>query len=96
MVMAHTKCGAVTAAVRGADEPGLLGELLRRLAPTVRAVAGVEEKNRVAAAILKSVEQIKADLPAASPVIASALESGRIKLVGAVYDLDSNQVNFLP
>jgi carbonic anhydrase len=97
--MGHAGCGAVTAAVDGMlkkvkeperietllelIEPGLAGLDLKQAAPA-RLAAAVEANVRW------SVRQL-AGLPGVGPV----LKAGRIKLVGAVYELDSGKVRFL-
>jgi carbonic anhydrase len=95
VVLGHTKCGAVTAAVQGAKEPGSLGELLSRLSPIAQAVATIPEADRVAAAIDLAAKRFTEDLPTLSPVIDKAVKDGKVKIVAAVYDLDTRQVNFL-
>jgi carbonic anhydrase len=95
VVLGHTKCGAVTAAVNGLNEPGSLGELLSRLSPIAQAVSNLPETDRLAAAINLAATRFKEELPSLSPVIDEAVKAGRVKIVAAVYDLDTRQVTFL-
>jgi carbonic anhydrase len=94
VVLGHTKCGAVTAAVQGSNEPGSLGELLMKLNPIAQAVANLPETERVAAAIKLAATRFKEDLPTLSPVIDEAVKAGKVKIAAAVYDLDTRQVIF--
>lgn len=94
LVLGHTKCGAITAAVGGADEPGALGGLLARLNPVVKAVESLPEAEKLPAAIGKTVDFIIDELRAKSEVLAKAEKEGRAKIIGAVYDLESGQVAF--
>lgn len=94
LVLGHTRCGAITAAVGKAREPGALGQLLSRLDPVVKAVEGLPEDQRVAAAIGQTVDFIVEELRQNSQVLAKAEKEGRARLVGAVYHLESGQVEF--
>jgi carbonic anhydrase len=94
VVLAHTKCGAVTAAVTGAQEPGALGELLAKLNPVAKIVANLEENNRLGAAIKLSASMFREQVSMVSPVIAKAVKDGHLKVVSAVYDIDTGQVEF--
>ncbi|MDR1038639.1 MAG: hypothetical protein LBR80_00440 [Deltaproteobacteria bacterium] len=96
VVLAHTKCGAVTAAVQGAHEPGNLGELLHKLDPISQAVKGVADADKINAAVYLSAKRFSEQLPALSPVIKEALDAGKVTIVDAVYDIDTGQVHFHP
>lgn len=100
VVMGHTKCGAVTAVVDGAHAEGNLAELLQ---PIVPAAARARQLNPtykgpqlVGSAIQENVRQSINDLSARSPVLAKAISSGKVKVVGGVYDIHAGQVNWLP
>ena len=95
VVLGHTHCGAVTAAVQGASEPGSLGQLLSRLSPIAQAVSNVQEADRVAAAINLAATRFRDDLPALSPVIDAAVKAKKVTIISAVYDLDTRKVTFL-
>jgi carbonic anhydrase len=94
VVLAHTKCGAVTAAVTGAEEPGALGELLAKLNPVANVVSKLEESSRLSAAIKLSASLFREQVSMVSPVIANAVKEGRLKVVSAVYDIDTGKVEF--
>ena len=94
VVLGHTDCGAVKAAVGGEKAPGALGQLLARLDPVVAEVKDVPEDRRVAAAIEKNVDHIIKELRAGGPALAAAEKAGQVLLIGAVYHLDSGKVEF--
>jgi carbonic anhydrase len=94
VVLGHTKCGAVSAAVQEADEPGALGQLLTRLKAAAQSVAALPAEEKVPAAVKKNVELGVSLLPAQSPVLAKAVKEGRAKIVGAVYHLEDGRVVF--
>ena len=99
VVLGHTKCGAVTAVVKGEHVTENIGKLV---APIVPAVAGV--KNRFASAdldelISRSIEanvwQSISDMYANSPLLKKMAADGKIKVVGALYDIDSGEIHWL-
>jgi carbonic anhydrase len=94
VVLAHTQCGAVTAAVSGAKEPGALGEALANLNPVVKAVEGLDQGARLDAAIKMSASMFREKLSMVSPVIAKAVKEGRLKVVSAVFDISTGVVAF--
>lgn len=94
VVMGHTKCGAVTAACQKV-EMGNITALLSKIKPAISAVEtkkGSAEVEEVAIANIEhSIEEIKA-----KSIILSDLEKeGKIKIVGAVYNVDDGKVEFL-
>ncbi|WP_236243690.1 carbonic anhydrase [Streptomyces sp. CC228A] len=97
LVLGHTTCGAVTAAVR-ADEtheplPAHISYLADRIRPAVdRTLAGEE---RTAAAIDTNIRLVRAQL-AAEPDLAARVTTGRLAIAGARYDLHTQRVRRLP
>ena len=98
-VLGHSQCGAVTAVVEGAKLPGNLGPLL---APIKPAVSQAREENPgaagealIAAAIRDNVFQAMEDVLRKSPVIKAKVKAGKVKLMGAIYELDTGKVQWL-
>jgi carbonic anhydrase len=94
LVLSHTKCGAVSAAVGEAKEPGALGELLAKLSPVAKAVEKVDQTKRLEAAIKLSASMFREQVTMTSPVIAAAVKEGRLKVISGVYDIDTGSVEF--
>jgi len=94
LVLGHTDCGAVKAAVSGEKATGVLGQLLARLDPVVDQVRDLPAEARVAAAIEKNVDWIIKELRDNCPGLAAAEKAGRVRLTGAIYHLDSGKVEF--
>ena len=99
VVMGHVKCGAVTAVVDGADVHGNLPGLLKKIKP---AAADARDANPdlkgsplVAKAIRANVFQAMQDVITHSDDVAGLLKSKQVKLVGAIYDLHSGNVQWL-
>jgi carbonic anhydrase len=98
VVMGHESCGAVKGACDSV-ELGNLTMLLEKIAPSVNAVEGHEDrssKNKafVDDVILANVNRTVGDLSSRSPVLAALVEKGQIGIVGAVYSLEDGSVSF--
>ncbi len=95
IVMGHTACGAVHAAVSGAKEGGALSELL---APLL-AIAGRDEMKNSANAQrdveLANVRETMATLLKTDDYLRKNVESGKVKLLGAVYNIETGEVSWL-
>ena len=99
VVMGHTKCGAVAAAASGASLHGALGGLVDHIKPAVdRARSqnpGATPEQIAAAAVRENVWQTIYDLYSSSPELRSFASNGSVKVVGAVYDIHSGQVEWI-
>lgn len=98
VVLGHSNCGAVDAAIKVVEDdaklPGHLPELIGELRPAVLAAKG-RPGDKLANAIRANVELNVAELAAAKPILAELVSSGRIRVVGGVYDLATGKVEFL-
>lgn len=94
LVLGHSNCGAITAAVGRAEESGALGGLLARLAPVVDAVESLPESEKLPAAVDKAVDLVIEELRSKSYTLAKAEKEGRVHLAGAVYHLENGKVKF--
>ncbi len=99
MVLGHTHCGAVTAAVdvveKRQDLPGRLFVLIDALEPSVLRAKMENPADLVRTATEENVRRQVRRLETISPVINAAREAGRVKVVGAIYDVDTGRVNLL-
>lgn len=90
MVLGHTSCGAVQAALAGADTPGQIPALLRHI---VRGLPeGVDEVDR---AVEANVRHQLVELRAGSSVLRDAVAAGRAAVAGAVVDTATGAVRIL-
>jgi carbonic anhydrase len=99
VVLGHTQCGAVGAVLDGAKLPPNIANLVEPIKP---AVDKAREANPQAAkdvllkaAITANVWQALEDMLRLSPIIREKVRDSQVKLVGALYDLDSGQVQWL-
>ena len=100
VVLGHTSCGAVKGTIAGA-EMGNLTETLENIEPAVeRTPAGsmgrtTEDPDYVARVVEENVRLTVRDIRERSEVIDDLVRSGDLKVVGAVYDLESGGVAWL-
>ena len=100
MVLGHERCGAVTAAVESKGKPeGNLGSIINNLAPAVKQAkknsAGKPKPALVETAIDDNVAMVAAALTSKSKVLKHLVAEGKVKIVGAKYDLDDGKVSLL-
>jgi len=93
MVLGHTRCGAVIAAVDGHDAPGDVGPMLSELRPAVAASKGMPGDpvlNAVRENVILIVEKLST-----SAELSAMVKSGELKIVGGVYDLSTGTIDML-
>ncbi len=95
VVMGHSRCGAVDAAVKGGHAPRHVDSLVNAIAPAVKSVKG-EKGPLLYNSVLANVRMVVSELRTSHPVLSERVEKGSLKIVGAYYDLDSGKVNIVP
>ncbi|MDX2230450.1 MAG: carbonic anhydrase [Leptolyngbyaceae cyanobacterium bins.349] len=93
LVLGHERCGAVDAAIKGGELPGVIESLVLAIRPAVQAAekeAGDRLTNAVKANVRLQVQRLQS-----SSVIASAIQQGKLKVVGAYYDLDTGAISLV-
>lgn len=105
VVLGHTQCGAVTAAVHQADheDDGLernIPAILRRIAPAVAQVRadapGADADTLVTRAVEENIWLSMETLFVESPAVRELVKQGKVKAVGAIYDISTGRVEWLP
>jgi carbonic anhydrase len=87
LVLGHANCGAVKAAIQGKDVPGQISSLFPHIQPAIDQ-AGPD----LAAATTANAEIQAKLLRESSPVIASLVKEGKLKVVAGVYTLATGRV----
>lgn len=95
VVLGHSQCGAVTAAVSGERVSGHLRAIIQALKPAVDSSRG-HGGNRVEAAVEANVRRVVRELEASRPVLHEHIEAGTLKVIGARYELVTGKVQALP
>ena len=94
VVLGHSRCGAVTAAVQGDDAPGHLGGLIAAIRPAVERVGKISG-DRVENAARANVALVVEHLRAAEPVLKRLVDEEQVRIIGAYYHLESGIVELL-
>src|SRR3954466_6283268 len=95
VVMGHQKCGAVTAAAESGEAEGHLPSLLALIRPAVER-ARAQPGDLIDNAVRINVENVVSQIRGSTPVLAALVDRGTLKVVGAVYSLDTGTVAWLP
>lgn len=99
MVLGHTNCGAVDATIKVVKDnislPGHLDDLVSHIKPAVQIALKEKPDDPLSAAIIENVRYNVAELKGATPIISEAVSSGKIKVVGGVYDLASGAITLI-
>ncbi|HEY2585365.1 MAG TPA: carbonic anhydrase [Tepidisphaeraceae bacterium] len=97
VVLGHEKCGAVAATVdaaKSSEKPaGHLSAIIDPIRPAVEKAKG-EEGDLTTNAVKENVKNVVRVLEHSEPVLAEMVHSGHLKVVGAVYRLDTGEVVF--
>jgi carbonic anhydrase len=98
MVLGHRSCGAVDAAIKsirdGTTLPGHLPSLVEAIAPAVKDTQGKPGDaldNAIKQNVLLNVEKLKA----ATPIIEMFVAEKKVRVVGAIYNLEDGEVDLL-
>ncbi len=99
VVLGHSQCGAVTAAVTHAEVHGSIPRLLAHITPAVKAARRTHPRLKgselISEAVRINVFQSIKELLKRSEIIRSQIRDGKLKVVGAIYDIQTGRVNWL-
>jgi len=99
VVLGHSSCGAVDAAIKvmkkDAELPGHLPDLIRSLEPAVVLAEKCASGTLLGNAIVENVKRQVAALKRATPIIARDYAAGKIDIVGGVYDIATGKVTLV-
>lgn len=100
VVLGHTKCGAVSAVFHGEQAGGNLAKLLQFVAPAVymakQEAAAEQRALTVDDTIRWNVQQALLDIRSGSPVLKHLEEEGTLRILGALYNIESGRIEWLP
>ncbi len=98
VVLGHSACGAVKAAIKHIDDkdalPGAIGDLIDPIRPACVAVqnnGGDKLENVTKENVRRGIERLKE----LKPILADRVKNGKLKVVGGVYDLKTGEVKLL-
>ena len=98
VVMGHTNCGAMKAAIADKPLPGSLPHLIGTIRPAVGRARAMHP-NADAATLLSAAtrEQVLGEVRQLedSPVLHELIHEGKLKIVGAIYSVENGRVTWL-
>jgi carbonic anhydrase len=98
MVLGHSNCGAVKAAMAHLNAkdslPGAINDLVELIKPAVEQSKG-EFADPLSGAIHKNVQIGVERLKSLEPILATPVKEGKLKVVGGVYDLRTGKVSLV-
>ena len=92
IVMGHSNCGAIKAAIRNDEVPGQISALFPGILPAVYMARSTDENAVTRQHILNQV----GILTHSSTVIGAKVRDGTLKVVPALYDVETGVVTLLP
>lgn len=100
LVLGHSKCGAIKGACDDV-RMGNLTALLTKLRPAVDDTTTTGKRNSsnpafVEDVALRNVQLAMKQIPERSPILKEMEEKGAIMIVGAMYDVETGQVELVP
>jgi carbonic anhydrase len=99
MVLGHTNCGAIAAAIKVVKErielPGHLPELIKSIEPAVIAAHGKHPSDLLAAATEENVRLNVKRLIEDAPIMSDALAAKKIAVSGGIYDIATGKVGLI-
>lgn len=99
LVLGHSKCGAVDAAIKVVQDnetlPGHLPGLIDQIKPAVLAAEQTSPSDLLSAAIEENVRQTVHHVSTAQPVLSALIADGKLTVAGGTYDLATGMVHLL-
>lgn len=95
IVVGHSKCGAVGAAVAGGHAPGHIHTIVDSIKPAVDAVKG-QPGDPVDLTVRTHARRVAEILQRLDPIVGTAVKAGHVKVVASRYDLATGRVELLP
>jgi carbonic anhydrase len=99
VIMGHSQCGAVQAAVGQGDHSVRISKLIEKIAPavakTITAGADPTDRDLLNEIARTNVSQQIEDLFGHSEIVRDAVEAGHVLVVGAFYDISTGQVEWM-
>ena len=98
VILAHTACGAVKAAcdivTKNATYPGVIGRMIEPIVPAALAVRN-DPGDFADNSAKESAKRTAANLPTVSKIVSDLVGADKVKIVAAIYDLQTGVVTYL-
>ncbi|MGI9143580.1 MAG: carbonic anhydrase [Fluviibacter sp.] len=99
MVLGHTSCGAIGAAIKAVEKdesfPGHIQSLTTALSPAVEGARKRKPKDLADAATRENIRLNVLRLRSATPILSKRVRDGQLKVVGGLYDIKTGRVELI-
>jgi carbonic anhydrase len=99
MVLGHSDCGAMAAAIKVVQEntslPGHLPDLVNALKPAIETARQQSPADLLQEATAENVRINVRRLSSADPVVSEKVRQDKVKVVGGVYDIGTGRVSLV-
>jgi carbonic anhydrase len=97
LVLGHTRCGAVTAACEGGHVAGHIKNIVDEIKPAVEEgfkLIKTKKDDPVYVAIIENIKRMVKVIPEKSEILHHLVKKGSLQIMGALYKLESGEVEF--
>ncbi|WP_373525401.1 carbonic anhydrase [Nostoc sp.] len=94
MVLGHTRCGAVAEAIKNEPLPGRIGLIIEGIKPALAKIK-FTTSDLTEDAVIANIQYQTEKLQESSTILAGLLREGKLKIIGACYDIDTGKVNII-
>jgi carbonic anhydrase len=96
VIMGHTSCGAVTAALSGETESPYINSIIRNIQPAVKFAKNKKaDKNKTLNLAIEENVRNQIKMIKKSKIIAELTKEGHLNIVGCVYHLDTGEITYV-
>lgn len=99
LVLGHSGCGAVHATIDAVSAnvtfDGHIGQIIQSIEPAVAASRHANLDTWMENAVAENVQHNVQHLRQSEPILAGLIRSGKLKVVGGIYNLETGEVNIL-
>ncbi|MBG1269603.1 carbonic anhydrase [Nostoc sp. WHI] len=94
VVLGHRRCGAVAEAIKNEPLPGRMGLIIEGIKPSIERVK-LRTDDNMQDAVIANIQYQTEKLQESSTILAKLLREGKLKIVGACYDIDTGKINII-
>ncbi len=99
VILGHSQCGAVTAAVEKMDVPDSIQIILDKIEPSIKKVKEksphLSKKELISATIRQNIKTVEQTFIDSSELVRQAIKNGDVILIGAYYHLQKGEVEWV-
>ncbi len=94
VVLGHSNCGAVSAALYGKKFDNHIQEVITAIQPAIESIKGASG-NLLEKATKANIVAVAKKLKTSKPLLSKLVEQGKVTIIGGYYELDSGKVEYL-